>query len=73
MTEKQARKLTLRPCPFCGSSVAPTLVKTHPGTWWVSCEPEDGGCCADGPKSGRRHSAQWAANAWNDQEVRSLL
>jgi len=53
---------SLKPCPFCGSAKAPLAGRTNPRAWWVTCEPEDGGCGAEGPS---RHTRREASAVWN--------
>jgi hypothetical protein len=66
----------LQACPFCGSVEALEVAETM--TWWVTCEPDHGGCGANGP--GDSKSRKEAIAAWNrrlaplpiDQQCRDM-
>ena len=56
----------LKPCPFCGSKTAPSVDRTNPRAWWVTCEYEDSGCGAQAPSRRTRFAA---VLVWNRRVV----
>lgn len=52
---------TLKPCPFCGSATAPTLIMRSV-SHHVECNYADGGCGTRGPY---KSFPQEAIDAWN--------
>ena len=58
---------TLKPCPFCGSATAPTLIMRSV-SHHVECNYADGGCGARGPY---KSFPQEALAAWNKRADQS--
>jgi len=59
---------TLKPCPFCGSETAPTIIQIG-SALHVRCGLESGGCASSGPTA--FYSAEAARTAWNKRADKS--
>jgi len=58
----------LKPCPFCGSATAPTIVQIG-SALFVRCGLEFGGCASSGPSV--FYSSEAARTAWNKRADQS--